>query len=76
MPALPILCFGCLRAGYRADSAGCEVSLTFTFVYLFRYFFVVLVSLYSCCCCCWMAWFMWLRSGWSSLHGDLAWFKC
>ena len=40
MPALPILCFGCLRAGYRADSAGCEVSLTFTFVYLFRYFFL------------------------------------
>ncbi len=39
MPALPILCFGCLRAGYRADSAGCEVSLDFTFVYLFRYFF-------------------------------------
>ena len=26
MPALPILCFGCLWAGYRADSAGCEVS--------------------------------------------------
>ena len=28
MPALPILCFGCLWAGYRADSAGCEVSFT------------------------------------------------
>ena len=25
MPALPILCFGRLWAGYRADSAGCEV---------------------------------------------------
>ena len=42
MPALPILCFGCLWAGYRADSAGCEVSC-FTFVYLFRLLSVVLV---------------------------------
>jgi hypothetical protein len=76
MPALPILCSGCLWAGYRADSAGCEVSLKCTFVYLFLLPFVVLVSLYSCYCCCWMAWFMWLRSGGSSLHGVLAWFKC
>jgi len=35
MPALPILCSGCLWAGYRADSAGCEVSLNCTFVCLF-----------------------------------------
>ncbi len=30
MPALPILCFGRLWAGYRADSADCEVSLNCT----------------------------------------------
>jgi hypothetical protein len=35
MPALPILRSGCFRAGYRADSADCEVSLNFAFVYLF-----------------------------------------
>jgi hypothetical protein len=35
MPTLPILCSGCLWAGYRADSAGCEVSLNCTFVRLF-----------------------------------------
>ena len=39
MPALPILCFGCLRAGYRADSAGCEVSLTFILCTCFAIFF-------------------------------------
>ena len=75
MPALPILCFGCLWAGYRADSAGCEVSFKL-FCILVLVTFLVLVSLYSGCCCCWMAWFMWLRSGGSSLHGVLVWFKC
>ena len=45
MPALPILCSGCLWAGYRADSAGCEVSLNCTFVCLFVLLFVLLVCI-------------------------------
>ena len=47
MPALPILCFGCLWAEYSADSGCCEVSFTFTFVYLFRYFFFFFFFLWS-----------------------------
>jgi hypothetical protein len=35
MPALPVLCSGCLWAGYRTDSAGCEVSFNSTVVCLF-----------------------------------------
>ena len=45
MSALPVLCSGCLWAGYRADSAGCEVSLNRTFICLFLLLFVLLVSL-------------------------------
>ncbi len=40
MPALPILCSGFLWAGYRADSARCEVSLNCTFVCLFFCYFL------------------------------------
>ncbi len=59
MPALPILCSGCLWSGYRADSAGCEVSLNCTFVYLFSLLFVVLVSCISAV----------VAVGWLGLYG-------
>jgi hypothetical protein len=59
MPALPILCFGCLWAGYCADSAGCQGSLNCTFVYLF-------------CCYLW-SWFLCnlavVAVGWLGLYG-------
>jgi hypothetical protein len=38
MPALPILRFGCLWAGYREDSAGCEVSFNLPLYACFGYF--------------------------------------
>ncbi len=54
MPALPVLCSGCLWAGYCADSACCEVSFNCTFVclclLLLWFWFLCIFAAVGCWC--------------------------
>ncbi len=73
MPAFPVLCSGCFRAGYCADSGHCEVSLILTSLLMlvilwFRFLRVFLLLLDGLVCV--------VVLGGSSLFRWLAWFEC